>query len=83
MMNKIKGAVVASAIGFGAMASRAFAAVDLTTVNDAVATGTDAIISLLGTFAAKALLVVLAVIAGAFVIFAVKWGYRKAKQFFK
>jgi len=56
---------------------------DLTVINTAVDEGTDAIISLLGTFAGKALLVVLAVIAGGFVIFAVKWGYRKAKKFFQ
>jgi len=53
------------------------AAVDLSDVYDATATGTDAATGLLSNFGLKGILIIVALIAAGVVIYFIKWGAHK------
>jgi len=75
--------VATASLGFVAsvlLPLKAFAAVDLTTFNDALATGTDALVSMVGAFGLKGILVVVALIAAAIVIYFIKYGFHSGKK---
>jgi len=71
---------VVGLVALGVTPSLASASVDLTTFNDALATGTDALTSMVGTFGTKGILILLAVIVAAVVIFFIKYGFHMGKK---